>query len=629
MCIKVTNNTSPISSWTLLRETAGPRALWKEIDVIEKMLERCDRLDDCYWICAFCVNQHAAICDHNHDTKDSLTGLPHPLCDCGLPKHLGRMRFWSSFHVGRLMLRHAARAARWPRGLGQSYKRQGRVVACRLLVARCWLPSARFLSQASGPEGDPPGWAGAAAPPADAAAGAAAEPELLYALPLFRKPAFPGFYHVIQDSPQSETAAPLLSLPPTPQTQQGEKKTRKDTGKVASSDALMEVGTKLQVVTVTLGKNQAPSQPGGSLVVMPMQRIRRVGTISNPVAGVPLCAVETVPLPVLEVPTDESETSIEIRALNHEMVATMKDLLKMQFVNKEQFEQVIKYYNLDDPLKLADLAAGMSSAPRQDLQEVLTCEDAAERLRKVLLILKKERASWRQKCIYFVSQVVLKFILMQQLRYIKRELNLEWDGKQSIITAFKESIKKTLKIPVVTEGAEQGLSLSETPLVCGPRDRPFTAKIVFLGTQKPLKEREGRGRANRPDGPFSEMNLTNFSTPAPYAPPAEEPRLVPPALRVKQPRYIPPPEVGESFWQPEAWFQIELMHDATQCLSRVADNVLMIEPCARVDAAEFQNQHFTLQRLSWCNGDQTAYQVRLGDRHLGFWFSKCRGTVLN
>ncbi|CAK9113993.1 Lon protease homolog [Durusdinium trenchii] len=112
------------------------------------------------------------------------------------------------------------------------------------------------------------------------------------------------------------------------------------------------------------------------------------------------------------------------------------------------------------------------------------------------------------------------------------------------------------------------------------------------------------------------MNLTNFSTPAPYAPPAEEPRLVPPALRVKQPRYIPPPEVGESFWQPEAWFQIELMHDATQCLSRVADNVLMIEPCARVDAAEFQNQHFTLQRLSWCNGDQTAYQVRLGDRCL-------------
>lgn len=32
-----------------------------------------------------------------------------------------------------------------------------------------------------------------------------------------------------------------------------------------------------------------------------------------------------------------------------------------------------------------------------------------------------------------------KFILMQQLRYIKRELNLERDDKQSIIAAFKDS----------------------------------------------------------------------------------------------------------------------------------------------------------------------------------------------
>ena len=35
-----------------------------------------------------------------------------------------------------------------------------------------------------------------------------------------------------------------------------------------------------------------------------------------------------------------------------------------------------------------------------------------------------------------------KFILMQQLRYIKRELNLERDDKQSIIAAFKESPEK-------------------------------------------------------------------------------------------------------------------------------------------------------------------------------------------
>eukprot|EP00435_Cladocopium_sp_Y103_P036211 s819_g9.t1 len=390
------------------------------------------------------------------------------------------------------MLRIAA--VRWSQRLARN-TRSARLGA----VARCAPAQGaqRFMSQASNPEGKAPGEADTSAPPAtsgaSAAAAAAPEPELLYALPLYRKPAFPGFYHVIQiqdaeildyivklrssdkgsflagfltkelpegfaDSPASEAAAPLLSLPPN-QGQAGEKKTRKDTGKVATATDLQEaggnslgkmypmgislgsaqgmfVGTKLQVVSIS--KHQGS---GGSMVVMPTQRIRRVDTISDPVMGVPLCAVETVP-------TDESAISIEVRALNHEMVATMKDLLKMQFANKEQFEQVIKYYNLDDPLKLADLAAGMSTAPRSDLQEVLMCEDAVERLRKVLLILKKDLESTRLQS-QFRSQIEdkfakenKKFILMQQLRYIKRELNLERDDKQSIIAAFKESIKK-------------------------------------------------------------------------------------------------------------------------------------------------------------------------------------------
>lgn len=383
------------------------------------------------------------------------------------------------------MLRIAA--VRWSQRLARTRNTQrlGAVARCAPRVAQ------RFMSQASN-EGKAPGDADPSAPAAGAPAAAPAAPELelLYALPLYRKPAFPGFYHVIQiqdaeildyivklrssdkgsflagfltkELPEgfadsaSEAAAPLLSLPPN-QGQQGEKKTRKDTGKVTTATDLQEVGTKLQVVSIS--KHQAPNQTGGSMVVMPTQRIRRVDTISDPVMGVPLCAVETLPLPVLTVPTDESAISIEVRALNHEMVATMKDLLKMQFANKEQFEQVIKYYNLDDPLKLADLAAGMSTAPRADLQEVLMCEDAVERLRKVLLILKKDLESTRLQS-QFRSQIEdkfakenKKFILMQQLRYIKRELNLERDDKQSIIAAFKESIKKLGNL-VPTEAAK-------------------------------------------------------------------------------------------------------------------------------------------------------------------------------
>ncbi|CAJ1330757.1 unnamed protein product [Effrenium voratum] len=62
------------------------RLMQKDIGIVEKILDESGHLMDCYWICAFCVNQHASICGQNHD-KDSVTGQPHPLCDCGLPKY--------------------------------------------------------------------------------------------------------------------------------------------------------------------------------------------------------------------------------------------------------------------------------------------------------------------------------------------------------------------------------------------------------------------------------------------------------------------------------------------------------------------------------------------------------------
>lgn len=40
-----------------------------------------------YWVCAFCVNQHAGMCGGNpgHE-RDSVTGEEHAVCNCGLPK---------------------------------------------------------------------------------------------------------------------------------------------------------------------------------------------------------------------------------------------------------------------------------------------------------------------------------------------------------------------------------------------------------------------------------------------------------------------------------------------------------------------------------------------------------------
>ncbi|CAE6965888.1 unnamed protein product [Symbiodinium natans] len=41
-----------------------------------------------YWICAFCINQHASICDVVTGARDTVTGELLPSCDCATPKHL-------------------------------------------------------------------------------------------------------------------------------------------------------------------------------------------------------------------------------------------------------------------------------------------------------------------------------------------------------------------------------------------------------------------------------------------------------------------------------------------------------------------------------------------------------------
>jgi len=346
----------------------------------------------------------------------------------------------------------------------------------------------------------------------------------LFALPLYRKPAFPGFYHMIQIGDQEildflhtlsrngqaeylggfmtfelpkglsegdcEAVEPLVAVPPSAAATGGDKNDgssseaggtapknlRRDTGRIQSGTELVKVGTLLQLVSLA----PHPSQPGGQIVVMPTHRIRLLRALSKPEPGTPLCAVYVEPVPDVVVPPNNEE----FRALHHEIIATMKDLLKTTFMYKEQFEQVIKYYNLDDPLKLADLVAGMSAAPRDELQAVLVADQAIGRLRKVLMIMKKDLEQARLQS-QFKTQIEDKFakehrkyMLMQHLRHIKRELNLERDDKQSIIASFKDTISKLVGVPEEAGKAmEQELGRLST---LEPQSQEFNVSRTYL-----------------------------------------------------------------------------------------------------------------------------------------------------
>jgi len=306
-----------------------------------------------------------------------------------------------------------------------------------------------------------------------AAKGGPGNRSALFALPLYRKPAFPGFYQVVQVSEQEvvdflsslrkngqgeyiggfmtkeipekvagliEEEAPSAASTASVGTNQS---LRRDSGRVASVSELEEVGTVLQVINLT----SYPNIAGGQVVVMPHRRIRRTKAVSSPSPNVALAAVA---VEYLEEPV-VSKDDEKVKALHLELIATMKELLKTSYLYKEQFEQVIRFFDLDNPLKLADLVAGMSLAHRSELQSVLQENDIVTRLESVLTLVKKDLEGAKLQS-HVKSQVEEKItknqrrqMLMQQMQQIMNELGIEKDEKQTLVIKFRDDVKdKTL-----------------------------------------------------------------------------------------------------------------------------------------------------------------------------------------
>jgi len=135
-----------------------------------------------------------------------------------------------------------------------------------------------------------------------------------------------------------------------------------------------------------------------------------------------------------------------VKVLHSDIIATMKELMKTSFLYKEQFEQVIRFYNLEDPLKVADLVAGMSLANRHELQSVLVEDDVMERLRKVRTIVKKDlefsklQSHVKSQVEEKVSKEQRRLMLMEQMKQISKELGIEKDEKTALIQQFRDTV---------------------------------------------------------------------------------------------------------------------------------------------------------------------------------------------
>jgi Lon-like ATP-dependent protease len=137
-----------------------------------------------------------------------------------------------------------------------------------------------------------------------------------------------------------------------------------------------------------------------------------------------------------------------IRAIKAELITVFKDIAQLNPMFRDQIANFSISQGagnvFEEPDKLADFAAAVSSGEVGELQAVLESLNIEDRLRKAFEVLKKElmNAQLQSKISKDVEAKIQKrqreYFLHEQLKGIKKELGLESDGKDRMVEKFKE-----------------------------------------------------------------------------------------------------------------------------------------------------------------------------------------------
>lgn len=144
----------------------------------------------------------------------------------------------------------------------------------------------------------------------------------------------------------------------------------------------------------------------------------------------------------------EPDTSLndELRAYSLAAINCIKELSQLNPLFKEELTMLMNRSNINEPGRLADFAASMTSANGVELQEVLESANVAARIKKSLELLMREveisklQVKISKQIEETVSQQQRQFFLREQFKEIKKELGLSKEGKDTEIDRFKERL---------------------------------------------------------------------------------------------------------------------------------------------------------------------------------------------
>lgn len=265
-----------------------------------------------------------------------------------------------------------------------------------------------------------------------------AYPEQLFIFPLSRRPFFPGMAAplVIEPGPFYEK---LKIVARTEHKCVGVLLTKSENTNIykATFDELYSFGLVARILRIL------PMDNGGAQIILNMEK--RMEVVERIGEGKYLKAA-------VKYYEDSPVLSAELKAYAISIISTIKELLKLNPLFKEELQIFLSHSDFTEPGKLADFAVALTTASRDELQDVLQTLDMQTRIDKALVLLKKEldlsalQNSINQKIEATLTKSQKEYFLKEQLKTIKKELGIERDDKTIEKDKFEARLKER-KVP--------------------------------------------------------------------------------------------------------------------------------------------------------------------------------------
>lgn len=261
----------------------------------------------------------------------------------------------------------------------------------------------------------------------------------LIIFPIVKRPYFPGmaaplviepgpFFEILKNIARSDNKCIGLFL------------TKKEEINIyqATFEDLYQIGVMARILRII------PMEQGGAQVILSMEQRIAIKQIVQEKNGLK-AQVEYL------TPKAFAETN-ELKAYAISIISTIKELVKLSPLYKEELQVFLSHSDFTDPGKLADFGAALTTAKRDDLQQLLEIVEIPERVDRSLQILRQElnlshiQHDINKKIEAAISKHQREFFLKEQLKTIKKELGIEKDDKSLEKERFQKRLE-ALKVP--------------------------------------------------------------------------------------------------------------------------------------------------------------------------------------